>query len=129
MKLIKAILRPERSVEVKDKLQELGFHGITTWKINGYGEIKKVSKRVYRGHVYHERMENVERTILELVVSDEKADEVVDTIKITGRTDEGGDGRIYTSKLEDSVHIDSGSQHVGEIAKEGGEGDEGAEDV
>ncbi len=122
MKLVKAVLRPERAVAVKDKLQDLGFHGITTTKVNGYGEMKKVSTMVYRGRTFTKRMDNVERVTLEVVVSDEKLGTAIEVMKIEGKTSEGGDGRIYTLPLDDSIHVDTGSAHFGALDEEGGGG-------
>jgi len=121
MKLIKAVLRPEKAIEAKDQLQSMGFHGISTWRVNGYGEIKKTGKRVYRGKIYLQRMDNVERTALELVVSDEKAEKIIETIRNIGCTGNGGDGRIYTFPLDDSIHVDTGSRHLGGVSEDGAE--------
>ncbi len=46
MKLIKVILRPEKTLELKDALSSLGYHGITAKDISGFGESKKVIKQV-----------------------------------------------------------------------------------
>ncbi len=121
MKLVEALLRPERAIAVKDKLQDLGFHGITTFEVNGYGEVKKISKRVYRGRTFIERIDNVERTNLKLVVSEEKLDTVIEVIRIEGKSSEGGDGRIYVYPLDNSIHIDTGSLHLGGLKEEGKE--------
>jgi len=113
MILIKAIVLPERVVMIKDTLQEQGFHGITTKNSHGYGEQKLTVKKVYRGHVFEERVDAVSRVELELVVGEDKVDEVIDIIRDSGSSGEGGDGRIYVFPLARSIHIGSGTKHLG----------------
>lgn len=114
MKLIKAIIKPEKAVSLKDLLQEQGFHGITSKNSNGYGERKVTVKQVYRGRVYEGRADAVRRAELELVVSDDKVDNVIDTIRSTVVSGKGGDGRIYVYPLDDSIHIGTGDKHLGD---------------
>ena len=119
MRLIKAIVLPEKVVVVKDTLQEKGFHGITTKSSHGYGEQKLTIKKVYRGNVFEERVDAVSRVELELVVSEDKVDDVVNTIREVGAGGKGGDGRIYVYPLADSIHIGSGTKHLGDQEEEG----------
>ncbi len=119
MRLIKAIVLPEKVVIIKDTLQEQGFHGITTKNSHGYGEQKLTIKKVYRGNVFEERVDAVSRVELELVVADDKVDGVINTIREVGSGGAGGDGRIYVFPLENSIHIGSGTQHLGCQEEEG----------
>lgn len=118
MKLIKAILKPERAVVLKDELQNLGYHGITTRETSGYGEQKVTVKQIYRGRVFEGRADAIKRVELELVASDDKVDDIVQTIRSVGTTGQGGDGRIYISTLDDAIHIHSGTRHVGDSSEE-----------
>jgi len=118
MRLIKAIVLPEKVVIIKDTLQEQGFHGITTKNSHGYGEQKLTIKKVYRGNVFEERVDAVSRIELELVVAEDRVDDVINTIREVGASGQGGDGRIYVFPLSNSIHIGSGTQHLGNQEEE-----------
>ncbi len=117
MKLVKAITRPEKALEVKDILSGSGYHGITTTECYGYGESKKIVKQIYRGKVYEQRVDAVKRTELEFVVPDDKVDNIIRTIRNVAVTNHGADGRIYIFAMNDSFHISSGSTHLGDASE------------
>ncbi|MBS1257437.1 MAG: Nitrogen regulatory protein P-II [Candidatus Scalindua arabica] len=123
MKLIKVILRPEKVLDLKDALSALGYHGITTKHASGYGEQKKTVTQVYRGKVYEQRTDAIEREELEFIVADNKIEEVIETIINTAKTDQGGDGRIYVSPIDNAIHIHTGDRHVGDSTETGFNGD------
>jgi nitrogen regulatory protein PII len=118
MKLIKVILKPEKTFELKDILSGIGYHGITAKASSGFGESKKVVKQVYRGKVYEQRADAVKRQELEFVVPDDKVEKVVETIRKIAKTSQGGDGRIYISTLDDAIHIHTGDRHLGDSSEE-----------
>ncbi len=117
MKLIRAITRPEKALELKDLLSDSGYHGITTIDCYGYGESKKIVKQIYRGKTYEQRVDAVKRTELEFVVPDNKVDNVIRTIRNVAVTNHGADGRIYIFAMNDSVHIHSGCKHEGDYSE------------
>ncbi|GAX59420.1 nitrogen regulatory protein P-II [Candidatus Scalindua japonica] len=117
MKLIRAIVRPEKALELKDLLSGSGYHGISTTDCHGYGESKKIVKQVYRGKVYEQRADAVKRIEVELVVPDDKVDNVIRTIRNVAVTNHGADGRIYVFGMSDSVHIHSGGKHMGDYSE------------
>ncbi len=117
MKLIKVIMRPEKTYELKDILTGIGYHGITAKACSGFGESKKVVKQIYRGKVYEQRVDAVKREELEFVVPDDKVEKVIETIRNVGSTEQGADGRIYVSTLDESVHIHSGDRHMGDASE------------
>ncbi len=123
MKLIKVILRPEKTMELKDALSGLGYHGITAKHASGFGEQKKTVKQVYRGKVYEQRVDAVKREELEFVVADYRVESVIQTIRKVAATDQGGDGRIYISTLDNAIHISSGDRHLGDSSETGFYGD------
>ncbi len=123
MKLIKVILRPEKTFELKDALSSLGYHGITAKDSSGFGESKKVIKQVYRGKVYEQRVDAVKREELEFVVADYRVESVIKTIRDVVATVQGGDGRIYISTLDNAIHISSGDRHLGDSSETGFYGD------
>ncbi len=114
MKLVKVIMRPEKKFALKDVLADLGYHGITTKECSGYGESKKTIREVYSGRVYEQRGDVVKREEMEFVVPDDKVKEVLENVQLVAATDDGADGRIYVSALEESVHINNGKEHTGD---------------
>ncbi len=118
MKLIKVILKPERAIVLKDELQSMGFHGITSKESHGFGETKVIKKQIYRGRVYEERADAVKRVELELVAPDERLEDVKKIVEDIGKTGTGGDGRLYISTLDEALHIHSGTTHFGDSSEE-----------
>ena len=90
MKLIKVVCKPEKTMDVKDVLTELGYHGITSKHTFGYGESKKIVKQIYRGKVYEQRTDAVKREELEFVVADYRVKSVIDSIRSVTKTEEIG---------------------------------------
>jgi nitrogen regulatory protein PII len=119
MKLIKVIMRPEKALELMDVLSGIGYHGITSKDSAGLGESKKVVKQVYRGKVYEQRVDAVQRREIEFVVTDDKVEKVIETIRKVAVTEQGGDGRIYISTLDEALHIHTGDRHLGDSSEEG----------
>jgi nitrogen regulatory protein P-II 1 len=118
MNLVKVILRPEKAHALKDILTGIGYHGITTKEIAGYGEQKQTIKQVYRGKVYEQVVDTVKRAELEFVAPDNKIEKVIKVIRDTVSTGQGGDGRIYVLPMKDAIHIGSGSTHSGDSSEE-----------
>jgi nitrogen regulatory protein P-II 1 len=119
MKLIKVIMRPERTLVLKDVLSSKGFHGITAKPSIGFGEQKKKIKQVFRGKVYMKRAESVKREEIEFIVPDYRVESVIKTIRSVATTGYGGDGRIYVWNVEDSIHIEKGDRHMGDVNETG----------
>jgi nitrogen regulatory protein PII len=114
MKLVKVIIRPEKKFALKDVLADIGCHGITSRECSGFAESKKTIREVYSGRVYEQRDDVVKREEMEFVVPDNKVKEVLERVQLVAATDEGADGRIYVSALEESVHIHNGKEHTGD---------------
>ena len=114
MKLVKVIMRPEKKFALKDVLADIGCHGITTKECSGFGESKETIRESYHGRVYEKRIDTINRVEMEFVVPDDKVKEVLENVKQVASTDDGADGRIYVSALEESVHIHNGSEHRGD---------------
>ncbi len=118
MKLVKVIMRPEKKFELKDVLADMGCHGITTKECSGFVESQKTIKEVYSGRVYEQRIDvSNKREEVEFVVPDDKVKEVLENVKKVATTDDGADGRIYVSALEESFHIHNGSEHRGDASE------------
>jgi nitrogen regulatory protein PII len=114
MKLVKVIIRPEKKFVLKDVLADMGCHGITTKECSGFAESKETIREHYHGTVYEQRIDVSNREEMEFVVPDDKVKEVIENVKSIATTDDGADGRIYVSALEESVHIHNGSEHRGD---------------
>ena len=105
MRLIKAIVRPNKVDEVKDALAQLGVSGITVTEVRGHGK-QKGHTAIYRGQEYAVSL--LPKMEVEVVVADNVADEAVKAIISTARTGEIGDGRVFVFPVEQSYRIRTG---------------------
>jgi nitrogen regulatory protein P-II 1 len=102
MKRIDAIIRPERLPEVKSALEELGYGGMTIAEVKGHGIQRGIEKQ-WRGRQY--KVEFLQKLWLLLVVDDEHAEKVIDTICENAATGEVGDGKIFVSAVDDVIRV------------------------
>ncbi len=107
MKKIEAIIKPFKLDEVKDKLNEIGIHGITVSEVKGFGR-QKGPTELYRGAAYV--VDFLPKVKLEIVVPDDMAEKVVDTLIKSAQTGRIGDGKIFIMNLEDAVRIRTGER-------------------
>ena len=105
MKLIKAIVRPNKVDEVKDALSKLGVAGMTVTEVRGHGK-QKGQTAIYRGKEYAVSL--LPKMELEIVVPDNIADDVVKAVMAAGRTGEIGDGRVFVMPVGQSFRIRTG---------------------
>ncbi|CAB4875550.1 unannotated protein [freshwater metagenome] len=111
MKLITAILKPGKLDDVKDALQASGISGITVSEASGFGR-QGGHTEVYRGAEI--KVNLVQKIRLEVLVTDKKVDEIVKVIVKTASTGSIGDGKIWTTPVEDVVRVRTGE--TGEAA-------------
>jgi len=109
MKLLKTIIRPEKLEEVKDALARLNVTGMTVTEVRGHGR-QKGHKAIYRGTEYSVTL--LPKVKLELVVTDERADEILKTIINTARTGQIGDGRVFVLSVNDGYNVRTGERDV-----------------
>ena len=109
MKLIKAIIRPNKLEEVKDALSNLNISGMTVTEVRGHGR-QRGHKAVYRGTEYNVTL--LPKVMIELVIPNQLLDEAVKTIIDTGRTGEIGDGRVFVFPVDQAYHIRTGERDV-----------------
>lgn len=105
MKMIKAIIRPERLDFVKKSLEDHGFYGMTVTEVMGRGEQKGITLQ-YRGGMM--AIDLLPKTSIEIVVGDDNADEVISLIQraaITGKMGKMGDGKIFQIPVEKMVRV------------------------
>ena len=102
MKKIEAIVRHHKLDEVKNALSEAGVQGITVLEARGFGR-QKGHTETYRGIEY--TVDLLPKIKLELVVKDDEAPKVFQTILDSAGTGEIGDGKIFVSDLADCIRI------------------------
>ena len=102
MKLVKAVIKPFKLEEVKDALSEIGVEGMTVSEVKGFGR-QKGHTELYRGAEYV--IDFLPKMKLEIVISDDKLDKVIETIKSAAHTGKIGDGKIFVSSIEQAVRI------------------------
>jgi len=109
MKLIKSIIRPDKLEEVKEALTQLHVTGMTVTEVRGHGR-QKGHKAVYRGTEYSVTL--LPKVMLELVVPNERAEEIIKTIITSARTGEIGDGRVFLLNVEEGYNVRTGERDV-----------------
>mgnify|MGYP000443977241 CR=1 FL=1 len=105
MKKIEAIIKPFKLEDVKDSLTEMGITGMTVSEVKGYGRQQGHSE-LYRGAEYV--VDFLPKIRLELVVSEDNVDKVVETIVEAAKTGKIGDGKIFVTSVEKIVRIRTG---------------------
>ena len=112
MKLIEAIIKPFKLDEVKSALIEAGIKGMTVTEVKGFGR-QKGHKETYRGTEY--QIDFVPKVKIDVAVSDNVAQRVVETIARAAKTGSIGDGKIFVSDLGNVVRIRTGEAGEGAI--------------
>ena len=111
MKKIEAIIKPFKLDEVKDALSRIGVDGLTVSEVKGFGR-QKGHTELYRGAEYV--VDFLPKVKLEIVVSADLVEKVVDAIVDAANTGKIGDGKIFVLPLEEAVRIRTGER--GDIA-------------
>ncbi len=109
MKLIKAIVRPNKVDEVKAALEKLQISGMTVTEVRGHGK-QKGHTAIYRGQEYNVSL--LPKMEVEVVVPDTLADAVIKALIEAARTGEIGDGRIFVIPVAESYKIRTGEKEV-----------------
>lgn len=105
MKLVIAAIKPFKLEEVREALTAQGVRGMMVTEIKGFGA-QSGHTEIYRGAEY--AVNFVPKVKLEIAVSDGLADQVVETIQKTARTDKIGDGKIFVLDLAQAVRVRTG---------------------
>jgi len=109
MKLLKAIIRPNKVDDVKDALSKLNLSGMTVTEVRGHGK-QKGHTAVYRGKEYNVSL--LPKMQVEVVVPDAAAEEAIRAIVEAARTGEIGDGRVFVLPVEQSYRIRTGERDI-----------------
>lgn len=105
MKKIEAIIKPFKLEDVKEALVEAGISGMTVSEVKGYGR-QQGHTELYRGAEYV--VDFLPKIKIDLVVNDDRVDEIIDIIVENSRTGKIGDGKIFVSTIERAVRIRTG---------------------
>ncbi|MFL6439848.1 MAG: P-II family nitrogen regulator [Terriglobales bacterium] len=102
MTKIEAIIQPSKLDAVKEALLEIGIEGMTILEVRGHGR-QKGHTEIYRGREY--TVDLLPKIKLELVLSEEIVERVIDTIVSVTRTGRIGDGKIFLSRIDEVIRI------------------------
>lgn len=107
MKLITAVIRPERVQQVKEALFQAGISGITLSRVSGHGGEKEVVEQ-YRGtRVMVEFRDKVQ---VRMAISENFVEAAIAAVCKGARTGEVGDGKIFVQPLERVIRIRTGEE-------------------
>ncbi|CUH78886.1 Nitrogen regulatory protein P-II [Tritonibacter multivorans] len=109
MKLIIAAVKPFKLEEVREALTDIGVSGLMVTEIKGFGA-QAGHTEIYRGAEYEVNF--VPKVKLEIVVADDLADQVVETITKTARTGKIGDGKIFVLDVAQAVRVRTGETNA-----------------
>ena len=104
MKMVMAVIRPERLQCVKDAMRDIGINGMTITHVTGRGE--QMGLR-FTNRVGEFVVDEIEKVMIESVVDDSDVDRVIETIRRVAETGNPGDGRIFVIPVERSIRIRS----------------------
>lgn len=107
MKKIEAIIKPFKLDEVKEALSKAGVQGLTITEVKGFGR-QKGHTELYRGAEYV--VDFLPKVKIEILVDDDKAADIADTIITAARTGRIGDGKIFIMPMDDVVRIRTGER-------------------
>ncbi len=107
MKLIKAIIKPERFEKVKKSLEEKNIFGMTITEVKGRGEQKGLTLQYRGGSMIVDLIPKIE---IDLVVEDSNVDITLQIIMEAAETGKIGDGRIFVVPVERSIKVRTGEE-------------------
>ena len=109
MKLITAVIKPFKLDDVREALADIGVQGITVTEVKGFGR-QKGHTELYHGAEYV--VDFLPKIKLEIAVSSEMVDSVVEAVTKSAATGKIGDGKIFISSLDEVVRIRTGETGV-----------------
>jgi len=105
MKIITAIIKPHMLDDVREALTDMGVTGLTVTEVKGFGR-QKGHTEIYRGAEYI--VDFLPKIKIEIVVSNENLERVIDTIVNTAKTGKIGDGKIFVTEALQVIRIRTG---------------------
>jgi nitrogen regulatory protein PII len=107
MKLIKAIVRPNKVDDVKNALEKIQISGMTVTEVRGHGK-QKGHTAIYRGQEYNVSL--LPKMEIDVVVDDAVVEDAIKAIIEAARTGEIGDGRVFVLPVMESYRIRTGEK-------------------
>ena len=105
MKLITAVVKPFRLDDVRNALADVGIQGMTVTEVKGFGR-QRGHTELYRGAEYV--VDFLPKVKVEVAVSDELAERVIEAIISAAKTGKVGDGKIFVVNLDQVYRIRTG---------------------
>ncbi len=105
MKLVTAIIKPFRLDDVRNALSEVGIQGMTVSEVKGFGR-QRGHTELYRGAEYV--VDFLPKAKIEVAVSDDLVDQIIEAISNSAITGKVGDGKIFVTELEQVWRIRTG---------------------
>ena len=109
MRLVTAVLKPFKLDDVKIALEALGVQGMTVSEVQGFGR-QRGHTEVYRGAEY--TVSFVPKVKIEVLVENSDATDVVDVIAKAAHTGSIGDGKVWSTPVDDVVRVRTGERGV-----------------
>ncbi|HEY0835715.1 MAG TPA: P-II family nitrogen regulator [Azospirillum sp.] len=109
MKLVMAIIKPFKLDEVREALTSLGIQGLTVSEVKGFGR-QKGQTEIYRGAEYS--VSFLPKVKIEVAVSDDQSEQVVEAIQKAANTGRIGDGKIFVLEIAQAVRIRTGETNA-----------------
>jgi len=109
MKLITAIIKPFKLDEVQAALTQAGVNGMTVTEVKGHGR-QRGHTEVYRGAEY--TVNFLPKVRIDVVVDDADAAAVIDAIVAGARTENIGDGKVWSFSLDEVVRVRTGERGI-----------------
>lgn len=107
MKLVTAVIKPFKLEDVRIALSAVGVEGLTAIEVKGYGQ-QKGQADIYRNTDY--KVTFLPKVKIEVAVTDEQADKVIEAIQTAANTGRVGDGKIFVLDLERVIRIRTGEE-------------------
>jgi nitrogen regulatory protein P-II 2 len=105
MKMVTAIIKPFKLDDVRNALSDVGVTGVTVSEVKGFGR-QKGHTELYRGAEYV--VDFLPKVKLEIAISADQLDQVLEPIQTSANTGKIGDGKIFVSEIEQVVRIRTG---------------------
>ena len=102
MKLVTAVIKPFKLDDVREALTPLGVQGLTVSEVKGFGR-QKGQTEIYRGAEYH--VSFLPKVKIEVAVTDDMLDQVVEAITQSAHTGKIGDGKIFVTEIQRAIRI------------------------
>jgi len=107
MKMIVAIIRPDKLQQTKQALARVGITGMTVSDVRGHGR-QKGHTEFYRGSKH--QVDLLPKARLEVVAAGEQVEKIVEAIVANAKTGQMGDGKIFVLPVEDSIRVRTGER-------------------